>query len=286
MKRATLGTALAAALAAGLAAAAPAPGARPSRPARSRPTNDVTLSVGTGRLVRLDGAMTDLFVANDDDRRRPGPLAQPDLHLRQGRRRDHRLCDRPRRPGRLFGQRPRRPESRLGRRDARTSRCPRPTSRRDADERHGAADRHRRRSPPTRGGRAPRPGLRRRRHAGGQPPAHRDAAAGDAAGQDRRGQPLAGPRDRRQPAQPRQYAAASCSASAGAIPARSPTGSRSARSTRPPGIRQYSAPTSRSTTPRAPRRSAPPAACSASTCSARSTSPRTTAWSPRSPSRP
>jgi len=29
------------------------------------PANDITLSVGTGRLVRLDGAMSDLFVAND-----------------------------------------------------------------------------------------------------------------------------------------------------------------------------------------------------------------------------
>ena len=54
-----------------------------------------------------------------------------------------------------------------------------------------------------RGGRAAGPGLRRRRHAGDQPPAHRDAAAGDAAGHDRRGEPLAGPRDRRQPVDPR-----------------------------------------------------------------------------------
>ena len=64
IKRSTLGTALAAALAAGLAAAAPFPAhAQPG--AVSAPANDVTLSVGAGRLVRLNGAMTDLFVAND-----------------------------------------------------------------------------------------------------------------------------------------------------------------------------------------------------------------------------
>src|SRR5690606_18798079 len=32
----------------------------------ARPANDVVLSVGEGRLVRLDGAMSDLFVANDN----------------------------------------------------------------------------------------------------------------------------------------------------------------------------------------------------------------------------
>ncbi len=64
IKRSTLGTALAAALAAGLAAAAPLPAH--AQPAGAvAPANDVTLSVGAGRLVRLNGAMTDLFVADD-----------------------------------------------------------------------------------------------------------------------------------------------------------------------------------------------------------------------------
>ena len=153
-------------------------------------------------MVRLDGPITDIFVANDDDRRRPGPLAQPDLHLRQGRRRDHGLRHRPRRPHHLFGQCPRRLESRLGRPDARRSPCPRPRSSRDADERHGAADRHRRRARRRRRGRAPRPGLRRR-----QAPRwsaackHGDSAAGQPAGH---ASPRSAARwsrdDRRQPA--------------------------------------------------------------------------------------
>jgi pilus assembly protein CpaC len=64
MKRATLGTALAAVLAAGLAVTAPVRAL--AQPAGAEaPGNDVTLSVGTGRLVRLNGTMTDLFVAND-----------------------------------------------------------------------------------------------------------------------------------------------------------------------------------------------------------------------------
>ncbi len=64
IKRNRLGMALAAALAAGLAAAAPLPAQ--AQPAGAvAPANDVTLSVGAGRLVRLNGTMTDLFVAND-----------------------------------------------------------------------------------------------------------------------------------------------------------------------------------------------------------------------------
>jgi pilus assembly protein CpaC len=64
IRRLGLGTALAAALAVGLAAAAPAPAA--AQPAgAAAPANDITLSIGTGRMVRLNGAMTDLFVAND-----------------------------------------------------------------------------------------------------------------------------------------------------------------------------------------------------------------------------
>lgn len=64
ISRASLGTALAAALAAGLAAAAPRPAL--AQPAGAvAPANDVTLSVGTGQMVRLPGTMSDLFVAND-----------------------------------------------------------------------------------------------------------------------------------------------------------------------------------------------------------------------------
>ena len=64
IRRATLGTALAAALAAGLAATLPSRVLAQPADAEA-PTNDITLSVGTGRLVRLGGTMTDLFVAND-----------------------------------------------------------------------------------------------------------------------------------------------------------------------------------------------------------------------------
>ncbi|MDQ4087646.1 MAG: type II and III secretion system protein family protein, partial [Pseudomonadota bacterium] len=64
IKRATLGTAIAAALAASFAAAASTQAS--AQPAGAvAPTNDITLSAGTGRLVRLEGTMTDLFVAND-----------------------------------------------------------------------------------------------------------------------------------------------------------------------------------------------------------------------------
>ena len=65
MKRATLGTAIAAALAAGLAATVT--GQAAAQPAAAvAPANDVTLSVGTGRMVRLNGTMSDLFVANPE----------------------------------------------------------------------------------------------------------------------------------------------------------------------------------------------------------------------------
>jgi len=64
IRRATLGTAIAAALAAGLAVAAPAPAlAQPS--GTVSPANDVTLSVGAGRMVRLSGTANAVFVAND-----------------------------------------------------------------------------------------------------------------------------------------------------------------------------------------------------------------------------
>jgi pilus assembly protein CpaC len=61
--RAALGTALAAALAAGLASAVPAPAL--AQPSAVKPTNNVVISVGTGRMVRLGAPMTDLFIAND-----------------------------------------------------------------------------------------------------------------------------------------------------------------------------------------------------------------------------
>jgi pilus assembly protein CpaC len=64
MKRASLGSAVAAALAAGIAATAPSQAmAQPS--GAVAPANDINLSVGAGRMVRLNGTMSDLFVAND-----------------------------------------------------------------------------------------------------------------------------------------------------------------------------------------------------------------------------
>jgi pilus assembly protein CpaC len=74
-RRAFAGTAIAALVATSVAASAQAPGRAgswgssapaPTRAVPSvRPSGDLTLSVGTGRMVRLDGQMTDLFVAND-----------------------------------------------------------------------------------------------------------------------------------------------------------------------------------------------------------------------------
>jgi len=63
MKRATIGTALAAALAAGIAVTAT--GRAVAQPGAVAPANDVTLSVGTGRMVRLNAPITDLVVANE-----------------------------------------------------------------------------------------------------------------------------------------------------------------------------------------------------------------------------
>jgi pilus assembly protein CpaC len=63
MKRASLGTALAAALAAGLATMPIRATAQPS--GAVAPGNDLALSAGSGRLVRLNAPMTDVFVAND-----------------------------------------------------------------------------------------------------------------------------------------------------------------------------------------------------------------------------
>ena len=65
IKRATIGTALAAALAAGLAATAPGPAV--AQPAGAvAPATDITLSVGTGRMVRPSGAVAEVFVANEN----------------------------------------------------------------------------------------------------------------------------------------------------------------------------------------------------------------------------
>jgi pilus assembly protein CpaC len=62
IRRTGLGTAIAAVLAAGLMAV-------PATPAFSQgtlaPTNDVTLSVGTGRMVRPSGAVAEVFVADE-----------------------------------------------------------------------------------------------------------------------------------------------------------------------------------------------------------------------------
>ena len=63
MRRATVGTAIAAVLTASLSAGLPAPAF--AQPGAVRPSTDLTLSVGAGQMVRLDGAMTDLFVADD-----------------------------------------------------------------------------------------------------------------------------------------------------------------------------------------------------------------------------
>ncbi len=63
-KRTALGTALAAVLAASIGAAVPTQAA--ARPSGAvSPDGDISLSVGTGRLVNLNGTMSDLFVAND-----------------------------------------------------------------------------------------------------------------------------------------------------------------------------------------------------------------------------
>ncbi|HET9426954.1 MAG TPA: type II and III secretion system protein family protein [Allosphingosinicella sp.] len=62
IRRFALGTAVSAALAASLALAPAGPAVAQSTVVT--PTNDVVLSVGTGRMVRLNGTMSDVFVAN------------------------------------------------------------------------------------------------------------------------------------------------------------------------------------------------------------------------------
>jgi pilus assembly protein CpaC len=72
--RASLGTAVAAALAASVAAALPSrAGAQPA--GAVAPTNNLTLSAGTGRLIELPGPAADVFVAND---------AVADVYIRSG----------------------------------------------------------------------------------------------------------------------------------------------------------------------------------------------------------
>jgi pilus assembly protein CpaC len=64
MKRATLATTVAAVLTASVSVTAPS--AATAQPVDAvKPANTVNLSVGSGRMVRLDGTMSDLFVAND-----------------------------------------------------------------------------------------------------------------------------------------------------------------------------------------------------------------------------
>jgi pilus assembly protein CpaC len=63
MSRVMLGATAAAVIAASLSTTIAGPAVAQSRAVR--PSNDITLSVGTGRMVRLDSPMTDLFVAND-----------------------------------------------------------------------------------------------------------------------------------------------------------------------------------------------------------------------------
>ena len=64
MKRAMLATTVAAILTASVSVTAPTVAS--AQPLGAvKPANTVNLSVGSGRMVRLDGTMTDLFVAND-----------------------------------------------------------------------------------------------------------------------------------------------------------------------------------------------------------------------------
>jgi pilus assembly protein CpaC len=60
----SLGTAMAALVAASVAATLPMP-AMAAQPAAVRPSSTVTLSVGTGRMVRLPSPISDIFVANE-----------------------------------------------------------------------------------------------------------------------------------------------------------------------------------------------------------------------------
>jgi len=61
----SLGPAIAAALATAALTAAPGAALAATAPA-VKPVNDIVVAVGTGRMVRLGGAMSDLFVANEN----------------------------------------------------------------------------------------------------------------------------------------------------------------------------------------------------------------------------
>lgn len=63
LHRLSLGTAIAATLAASVVAVLPAQAL--AQPAAVRPSSTITLSVGTGRMVRLDSPISDIFVANE-----------------------------------------------------------------------------------------------------------------------------------------------------------------------------------------------------------------------------
>ena len=62
LSRSLIGSALAAVIALGLASTATAPAAAQGRTAQ--PTESVAISAGTGRLIRLESNMSDLFIAN------------------------------------------------------------------------------------------------------------------------------------------------------------------------------------------------------------------------------
>ncbi len=64
VRRAAIGTAIAALMVPSLGAGFPA-SAQAAPIASVRPTSDVTVSVGSGRMVRLEAPISDLFVAND-----------------------------------------------------------------------------------------------------------------------------------------------------------------------------------------------------------------------------
>jgi pilus assembly protein CpaC len=63
LSRLSMGTAIAATLAASVVTILPAQAF--AQPAAVRPSNTITLSVGTGRMVRLDSSISDIFVANE-----------------------------------------------------------------------------------------------------------------------------------------------------------------------------------------------------------------------------
>ena len=229
-------------------------------------------------MVRLAAPITDLFVA--DDKVADVQVRSPTqiYVFGKGAGRDHRLRHRQGRPGRLFGQRPRRQQHRsIG--TMLRWRC---RKRRSGDdhERPGAADRH----------------GRSARHDVEQATSLVPAFVGDevkvvsrlktatplqvnAAGQDRRGEPLLRQDDRRQPAVGRRDRRLPVRHRPGPRrrPARYVDADRRPRPLRRSPHRRHVDRHRRQPTA-APACSAP-ASCSASTSSARSISPRMTAAS-------